>query len=201
MENSEEKRAKLEAQFEVQVKEAVRKEAEEQISQKLKMYLYLIKGVLIGLSIFSFGVISDADFVHTLHDMAFPPEGPNHIAISYESLIELRSDDPRFQSGALSFYTEKNQKIKIYAHFFHRFSGNLEQRRVIISVDNNRISDPILQFTGGFQDITDKLDWDTRFEREENVHQLGFSLDDSQLPNLTDEVSVICVVLVYGRDR
>ncbi len=152
------------------------------------------------------GVLSKGQVIRTLHNAAFPPPqstsiaGADQICISYEGNIELRGDDANSQTGKLTFYAEPGQEVKVYAKVIHNLLSESDiQRRIFVAVDKQALYEaPRDELPDRFIPITDKLSWDS-FEALPNIHYIAFSLDDSQPNDLTDEVHIICVILVYGK--
>ena len=182
----------------------VERQIQSMIDAALDRYRRPLKWFLCGLCAFiasmvGVGLVDGGDLLRTLHDKAFPAGESDFVAISYESTIELRGgENSPNQVGYLSFYARNGQRVRIFANFNHRFHYGQPLRRIVASVDGKPLGEPTDTFVGGFKDITGHIQTGVSFEREERVHSVGFSLDDTQPKDLTDEVSIVCIVLVYG---
>ena len=169
----------------------------------LKVFLYGLGTLFIILIIL--GLLGRADIIRYFHNQAFPPETPNTVVISYESVIELRANDDRLHYGSMNFYAEKGHMIELYLKIQHSIEHNEgeKERKISIFVDNIPISnEPIAHFFGGFQDITDKLNWNSDIgQQPKSVHQVGIQLDDTQLGNLENELNINCVIIVRSNPR
>ena len=184
-------------------------QAKEVIQQRESYYVgrvKLVRNVLIALItlITTSGLIGGKDVLRALHDKMFPHTNPNRIAYSYQASFTLRGDDPRSHSGALAFYAMETQAVELYADFGHSPWDTSGARRVIIQLNNNAVSEPSTK--GCFRDLTEDLKRYRKYRTEsdsllfpsvKNMHTLAFFLDDSQPKELTDEVYVECIILVY----
>ena len=167
------------------------------IQTKARYFLYGLGGFLTLLLIV--GLLDQGDILRSLHDAAFPPVSASDVAISYEGFIELQWDDPRKQSHSVHFYAKPGQPVSIYLKANHRFAGNFEERKVLVTLDGNDIGAPATQFSGGFMNVTDVLQFKPDLQLGQDVHWINFALDDTQAEDLSDEVTIVCIVLVYGR--
>lgn len=166
-----------------------------QIKERLRYFFYglgIFVVIVIGL-----GLFTELEIMRSFHDRAFPPIQTGQIGISYESVIRLQNDDPLQQVGTITFYAEPEQEVKLYLKFVHQFTGNLDRRKVIVMIDQNEIDEgPMVETTADFHSITSYLR-SSSFILAENVHTISFSLDDTQSPELTDEITIHCIILVY----
>jgi hypothetical protein len=185
----------------------IRRIVSEELSATVSRYRDRAKYFAAGLGtlivlISAIGVFAGKDFFRALHNEAFPVVSPSHVAISYEGFLELTGSDPNSASRSVYFYSTENQRVEMYARLNHRFeSSDAEKRKVVVAVDGNSITeDPVSSIEGGFRNITSHLKWGPDLSRQPNVHDLVFSLDDSQPPDSRAEVSVVVVILVYGSE-
>lgn len=187
--------------------ETIRKVVSEELNARIKLYRDRAKYFAMGLGVLvaiisTMGVLAGKDFFRALHNKAFPPYAASHIAISHEAFLQLTGSDPNSASRSVSFYATEKQRVRMYARLNHRFaSRNSEKRKVVVAVDGNPITkSPTSSIEGGFHDITPYLTWKSDLSRQPNVHDLVFSLDDSQSPDPRADVSVVVVILVHGSE-
>ena len=185
------------------VSDKVQSELKKIITKYRNYFLGFIGGVLIILTMG--GVLSKGQVIVALHNAAFPPpnistEDTTQICISYEGNVELLGNDPNAQSGKLSFYADHGQKVEVYAKVIHNLLSESDiRRKIFVAVDSKNLYDvPKEELPDRFFPITNRLNWDP-LEALPNIHDIAFSLDDTQPFDLTDEVHIICVVLVYGK--
>ena len=154
--------------------------------------------ILVGTDLFT-----KADIIRGTHRIAFPEPALERVAVSYESFLELRkTKDSRSATRSIAFYAEPQQRVKVYARVDHRFAGNQDLRRVLVTLDRRRITgEGRTELAGAFHDVTDRLEFSSDFSTQPNVHSLTFKLDDSQPDSLRDELSIVCVILVYGNTQ
>ena len=163
--------------------------------ERLKYFGYGLGALFLAVT--SLELITDLEILRFVHDKAFPPTSADHVGISYESEIRLRGDDPRSQTGTITFYALPEQTVKLYLNLAHRFAGEGEKRKVVVSVDGREMGEPIEQWTAGMRDIS-KFVESSAVQNPDHIHQIQIALDASQAEDLTDEITVVCVVLVYG---
>lgn len=183
----------------------VRKVVSDEINRRINVFRDRAKHFVFGFCAFvtiliGMGVLAGAGFFQTLHNKAFPSQSPNYLAISYKGFLDLTRGDNSSASRSISFYATKGQNVSMYARLNHRFvTHDNEKRKVVVSMDGNLITKkPTSSIEGGFHDITPYLNHKANLSQQPNVHELVFSLDDSQPRNLISEVSVVIVVLVRG---
>ena len=165
------------------------------VKERARYFLYGL-GALIAI-VTALGLFTELQIMRYLHDNAFPPGRNDQVGISYESVIHLQNENPLQQVGTVTFYAEPNQEVKMYLRFVHQLTGPLGRRNVIVMIDNNEIDEgPMDETAPDFHPITKYL-WGSSFLRTKNVHSVSFSLDDTQSAELTDTITIHCIILVY----
>jgi len=187
----------------------VKKIVEDRISSYLKLVKYFLYG-LTGFFIIGFasGLILPKNLLRVIHDGLFGNEKivinkietslQSEVGVSYHRSFTLHSPDQRQER--MLFFAEDDQRVKVYLETSH-YGKSLEKRRLIVQIDKQILWDKVEDIKGGFKDITPKIFSENKptTDREENVHALEFSLDDTQLIDLEDMVFVDCVILVFGK--
>ena len=167
----------------------------DKVKVRVKFFLFGLGALIVFVT--GLGLLTELQLIRGLHDVAFPPMRKGQVAISYESVVNLQQQDPLKQYGTLTFYAEPGQEVKMYLKFIHQLTGALERRKVIVTIDGKPIDEgPIDDVTPDFNSITEYLKASS-FVNAENVHSVSFALDDTQSPELTDMVTIHCIILVY----
>jgi len=122
----------------------------------------------------------------------------SEVGISYHKSFILKSINDRKKT--MLFFAQKGHSVKYYLEISHYGSSD-EKYNLIVELNNETILKTSSEFRGGFRDITSKvLSEKAKFiNRDENVHALEFSLDDSQSENIDDKIIVDCVIVVLGK--
>ena len=157
------------------------------------------KNVLLGFGLFvsllvGTELVTKADLIRMLHSQLFPPDPSPALTLTFQDSFELADGDGRSASGDVSFYSEKGQHVELFAQITHRFG--VKKRRVVVAIDGTPFGSPVEHFGGGFRDISKQLASGKDLSADENYHSVSFSLDDSQVDALTDQVYITCLVYV-----
>lgn len=189
------------------------KDVKEIVEDRISSYLKLVKYFLYGLTGFfiigfASGLILPKNLLRVIHDGLFGNEKivinkietslKSEVGISYHRSFILKSPDQREEK--MLFFAEENQRVKVYLET-SRLGGSREKYKLIVTIDDKILWEKVEDIKGGFKDITSRIFSKDRpiTPREENVHALEFSLDDTQPKDLDDNVFVDCVILVYGK--
>lgn len=183
------------------------------VDERILSYVRIVKYFLYGLTGFLIlgfgsGLILPKNLLRIIHEGMFGEEKvlinkigkgiQSEVGISYHRSFLLYSPDQREER--MLFFAEEGQTVKVYLETSH-YGGGLERRRLIVELNDQIIWDRVEDFEGGFKDITTRVFSEDRpvSYREENVHALEFSLDDTQPIDLSDKVFVDCVIIVFGK--
>ncbi len=163
--------------------------------ERARYFLYGLGALIVIVT--ALGLFTELQIMRYLHDNAFPPVRDGQVGIAYESVIHLQNQNPLQQVGTVRFYAKANQEVKYYLKFVHQLTGALGRRNVIVMIDNTEIDEgPMDETALGFHEITKYLKYSS-MELGNNVHSISFSLDDTQSAELTDTITIHCIILVY----
>lgn len=176
------------------------------IKAKLRSARALTIAFFAGLLVLvTLGLVGGADLIRTIHNKAFPSHlQSDHVAVAYESSIELDMSDPQGASKSVAFWSTPTQRVHMFARGYRvDFGREGSDPLISIKIDGNPFGDPVKpnEIVKAFHDVTRFVRTDTTPNTIPQVHDVVFSLDDTQEDVAQDaKVFISILILVKGAE-